>query len=31
MHKKMPKSIHKLVKAVEQAYDELHPKTLSNV
>ena len=27
----MPKSIDKLVEAVEQAYDELHPKKLSNV
>ena len=31
MHKKIPKSIDKLVEAVEQAYDKLHPKTLSNV
>jgi hypothetical protein len=31
MHKKMPKSIDNLIRAVEDAYNELHPKTLSNV
>ena len=31
MHKKMSKSINKLVEAVEEAFNELHPKILSNV
>ena len=31
MHKKMPKCIRKLVGAVQEAFVELHPKTLSNV
>ncbi|XP_057532677.1 uncharacterized protein LOC130810579 [Amaranthus tricolor] len=31
MHKKMPKNMNELIKAVEDAFEELHPKTLTNV
>ena len=31
MHKKMPKNMTELISAVEDAYVELHPKTLANV
>ncbi|XP_057550474.1 uncharacterized protein LOC130828524 [Amaranthus tricolor] len=31
MHKKMPKNITEIIIAVEDAFGELHPKTLSNV
>ncbi|XP_057523968.1 uncharacterized protein LOC130803783 [Amaranthus tricolor] len=30
MHKKMPKNMNELIKAVEDAFEELHPKTLTN-
>ena len=31
MHKKMPKNVNELIKAGEDAFEELHPKTLTNV
>ncbi|XP_057517048.1 uncharacterized protein LOC130798177 [Amaranthus tricolor] len=31
MHKKMPKNMNELIKAVEDAFEELHPKNLTNV
>ena len=31
MHKKMPKNILELISVDEDAYAELHPKTLANV
>ncbi|XP_057517823.1 uncharacterized protein LOC130798740 [Amaranthus tricolor] len=31
MHKKMPKNMNELIKAVEDPFEELHPKTLTNV